>query len=56
LKLTEKERKICKQYSARDEKNKVHCSECPLALHEFFGDYGRCKATLTKKEWKENMR
>lgn len=53
MKLTKKEKDICKKYSAYDKNNKVHCKECPLALHEFNWDYGRCKATLTKKEWEK---
>ena len=53
MKLTKKEKEICKKYSTYDKNNKVHCKECPLALHEFNWDYGRCKATLTKKEWEK---
>ena len=56
MKLTKKEQKICEKYSAYDENHKVHCFECPLGLHEFIGDYGRCKATLTKKEWEKETK
>lgn len=28
--LTERQKKICEKYSARDKDNKVHCLECPL--------------------------
>ena len=33
MKLTEKEKAICKKYSARDEEGLVHCGECPLSLN-----------------------
>ena len=32
MKLTEKEKAICKKYSARDEEGLVHCTECPLSI------------------------
>ena len=32
MKLTEKEKAICKKYSARDEEGLVHCNECPLSI------------------------
>jgi len=30
----ERERKICKKYSARDDRGFVHCSKCPLRRGE----------------------
>lgn len=30
--LTERQAKICKKYSKRDEDGYVHCKECPLVL------------------------
>ena len=30
--MTEKQEKICAQYSARDESGKVHCCDCPLVV------------------------
>ena len=51
MKLTEEEKEICKRYSERDEKGKVHCSECPLVLHR---RDCICKANISKKEWEEN--
>lgn len=30
--MTEKQKKICTQHSARDESGKVHCCDCPLVL------------------------
>ena len=32
MELTDKEKDICKRYSARDEQGYVHCAECPLRL------------------------
>lgn len=50
----ERERKICKKYSTRDETGKVHCSECPLNKSEERYDF-RCKANShynrKTKEW-----
>lgn len=37
------EQRICDKYSAYDENNKVHCSECPLRKGGGFYDF-RCKA------------
>ena len=51
MKLTPEEKKICNQYSKEDDNKVIHCFECPLALHEYSYDYGRCKATMTKREW-----
>ena len=48
--LTEEEKKICKQYSARDEDGYVHCHECPLVAYR---QYAMCKANMTAKEWRE---
>lgn len=48
----DKEKAICKIYSAKDEKGKVHCSDCPLVVSHI--DL-MCKATAhynhRKKEW-----
>ena len=30
--MTEKQGKICAQYSAQDDSGKVHCCDCPLVL------------------------
>lgn len=30
--MTEKQEKICAQYSARDQFRKVHCCDCPLVV------------------------
>lgn len=30
--MTEREKKICEKYSARDEQGFVHCKECPLVI------------------------
>ena len=30
--MTEKQKKICTQHSARDESGKVHCCDCPLVV------------------------
>ena len=50
--LTEKQKKICEKYSARDENGFVHCKECPLAIDH---DGHTCKANMhydrSIKEW-----
>jgi hypothetical protein len=50
--LTEKQKKICKKYGARDEEGFVHCKECPLAIDH---DDHTCRAIMHydrhKKEW-----
>lgn len=33
--LTEKQKKTCEKYSARDEQGYVHCCECPLVISFF---------------------
>jgi len=33
MKLTEKEKEICKAFSKADSERLVHCDECPLNLH-----------------------
>lgn len=57
---TDRERKICKKYSARDADGKVNCHSCPLNkgnpnIYDF-----RCKANSHydrhKKEWVEDER
>lgn len=41
---TERDKKICARYSARDETGKVHCSECPLVRPSPYSDVS-CVAT-----------
>ena len=49
---TEREKKICAKYSAKDENGKVHCYECPLSISE---ETATCKATAhydrNLREW-----
>lgn len=52
MKLTKEEKKICKEYSARDEAGYVHCSECPLRIPE---EYILCKSNATAEEWREHL-
>ena len=40
---SDKERAICRRYSAADDTGHVHCSECPLRKGEGGYDF-RCKA------------
>jgi hypothetical protein len=53
--LTEKQKKICEKYRARDEEGLVHCKECPLAIDHCahtcrsFMHYDR-----HKREWVED--
>lgn len=53
--LTEKQKKICEKYSARDEEGLVHCKECPLAIDHYahtcrsFMHYDR-----HRREWVED--
>ncbi len=51
---TEKQKKICEKYSARDSNWKVHCNECPLRLPQVWS-LGACRATYHydrhRKEW-----
>lgn len=53
--LTEKQKKICEKYSARDENGLVHCKECPLAIDHY---NHTCRAFMhydrSKKEWVED--
>ena len=49
MKLSDKEKKICKKYRKKDDTGHVHCSSCPLAVDT---KRALCKAVLTKKEWK----
>lgn len=50
--MTQKEKEICKKYSARDENGFVHCKECPLVVD---ADGFMCKANSRynrrTKEW-----
>ena len=50
--LTDKQKKICEKYSARDEKGLVHCKECPLVIDHY---EHTCRAFMHydrhKKEW-----
>lgn len=48
MRLTPKEREICKQYRKRDENNLVHCYECPLVIS--IRDCS-CKANVSKREY-----
>lgn len=48
MRLTPKEREICKQYSKRDENNLVHCYECPLVIS--IRDC-LCKANVSEREY-----
>lgn len=46
MKLTPKEKEICKKYRARDSHGRVHCYECPLKIDEQFYI---CYATIDGK-------
>lgn len=50
--MTDREKKICAKYSARDEEGFVHCNECPLVVDK--GNH-LCKANShynrRTKEW-----
>lgn len=35
MKLTPKEKEICKIYKARDKDGYVHCKECPLVIRPY---------------------
>ena len=50
MKLTPKEKEICKEYRKRREDGKVSCSECPLILDNRLC---LCKKNATKQEYKE---
>lgn len=52
MRLTKAEKKICAEYSARDAEGLVHCNSCPLRILYSPNDYGWCKATATRKEWR----
>ena len=41
---TDREKRICEKYSARDETGHVHCTECPLVHPSPYNDFS-CKAT-----------
>lgn len=51
---TEREKRICKKYSAKDSMGFVHCKECPLNKSKSLYDF-RCKANShydrKSKEW-----
>lgn len=51
----QRENKICEKYSARDNKGKVHCFECPLSKSNSANYDFRCKANShynrSTKEW-----
>ena len=53
--LSEKDKKICKKYSAYDETGHVHCNECPLLKGDPDSYDFRCKANSSynrhTKEW-----
>jgi len=46
LLTTERERAICKKYSAVDENGRVRCSECPLSYKYFDMPFMTCKAIM----------
>ena len=50
--MTERDKKICAKYSARDENGRVHCPECPLVVDR---DGHLCKANAKynrkTREW-----
>ena len=50
--MTEREKKICKKYGARDEHGFVHCNKCPLVVDV---DEHLCKANAQynrhTKQW-----
>lgn len=52
MRLTEEEKKICLEYSARDSEGLVHCRECPLAADRRYAMWV-CKNTMTAQEWHE---
>lgn len=51
----EREKRICRKYSAYDDNGKVHCHECPLNKGNFREWDFRCKANShynrSAKEW-----
>lgn len=51
----ERERRICRKYSAYDENRRVHCSECPLSNRCHDMPPQTCKAVMhydrKKREW-----
>lgn len=53
MRLTKKEKKICKQYSRYDESGYVHCNQCPLVLN---ANCCICKKNISAKEYKENWK
>lgn len=52
---SEREKRICARYSARDEHDRVHCYECPLQKGNFDMWDFRCKANShydrSEKDW-----
>lgn len=57
MKLTEKEKEICKKYGTQDKEGNVHCGDCPLNILDSY--YGlECYATIDgrTKEAKELKR
>lgn len=50
--LTEKQKKICEKYSAKDSNGFVHCADCPLVI----GTDLMCRANASynrhTREWK----
>ena len=57
---SEREKRICAKYSARDADGNVHCAECPLNYRHFRSDMPpyTCKAVMTwdrqRMEWVED--
>lgn len=52
---TNREKRICEKYRARDSEGHVHCCECPLRVREEFGDPYACRANCRydrkKRAW-----
>ena len=52
---TNREKRICEKYSARDAEGRVHCGECPLHVREEYGDPYACRANCdydrSKRAW-----
>lgn len=53
---TERERRICAKYKAKDKDGRVHCHECPLSNKGFKGlDDLECKSFMhydrSKRKW-----
>ena len=50
--LTERQKRICEKYSARDKDGLVHCKECPLAVdHYAFMCRSNSHYDRKRREW-----